>query len=202
MAFTQDREGPQYVDKLVAIRRVAKVVKGGRRFGFSATVVLGDEQGRVGHGTAKAKEVPDAVRKATDAARKGMIKVPMKEGRTVHHVMEGRAGAAKVLIKPAVPGTGIIAGGPMRAVFEVMGMKDIVAKSTGSNNPINMIRATFAALAALETPKQVAAKRGIPLKALRAKADDEATPVQPNRKPKATSASEIAAQAAAEIEGK
>ena len=137
------------IDKLVTINRVAKVVKGGRRFAFAALVVVGDQKGRVGYGAGKAREVPEAIRKATERAKRGMIRVPMKEGRTLHHDIEGRYGAGKVVLRTAVAGTGIIAGGPMRAVFETLGIGDVVAKSLGSRNPHNMVKATFAALAAL-----------------------------------------------------
>ena len=162
MAFVErQNERSEMVDKLVGVRRVAKTVKGGRRMAFSAIVVVGDEGGRVGWGKGKAREVPDAVRKATDSAKRGMMRVPMRHGRTIHHEIEGRFGAARVILKPAVPGTGIIAGGPMRAIFEAMGMKDIVAKSLGSNNPYNLIQATFAAFERMETPRAIAAKRGL-----------------------------------------
>lgn len=157
----QDRQASEFVDKLVAVRRVAKTVKGGRRMSFTAIVVVGDEAGRVGWGGGKAREVPDAVRKATDVAKRGMVRVPLRHGRTIHHEIKGRFGASKVILKPAVPGTGIIAGGPMRAVFEAMGIKDVVAKSLGSNNPYNLIQATFEAFAGMETPRGVAAKRGL-----------------------------------------
>ncbi len=160
-SLNRNQERTELVDKLVGIRRVAKTVKGGRRMSFSAIVVVGDEGGRVGWGKGKAREVPDAVRKGTDEAKRGMVRVPMRHGRTIHHAIEGRFGAARVILKPAVPGTGIIAGGPMRAVFEAMGMKDIVAKSLGSNNPFNLIQATFNAFAAMQTPRGIAAKRGI-----------------------------------------
>lgn len=160
MAFTSERDS-SYVDKMVAIKRVAKVVKGGRRFAFSAIVVVGDENGRVGWGSGKAREVPEAMRKATDAAKRSMVRVPLRSGRTVHHDIDGYFRSAKVMIKPAKPGTGIIAGGPMRAIFEAMGIKDVVAKSRGSNNPYNMIQATFEAFSNIETPRSVAAKRGI-----------------------------------------
>ena len=134
------------IDKLVTINRVAKVVKGGRRFAFAALVVVGDQKGRVGYGAGKAREVPEAIRKATERAKRGMIRVPMKEGRTLHHDIEGRYGAGKVVLRTAVAGTGIIAGGPLRAVFETLGIGDVVAKSLGSRNPHNMVKATFAAL--------------------------------------------------------
>ena len=147
-------------DKLVTINRVAKVVKGGRRFAFAALVVVGDQKGRVGYGAGKAREVPEAIRKATERAKRGMIRVPMKEGRTLHHDIEGRYGAGKVILRTAVAGTGIIAGGPLRAVFETLGMGDVVAKSLGSRNPHNMVKATFAALERCASPRTVANRRG------------------------------------------
>ncbi len=150
----------EFVDKLVHVNRVAKTVKGGRRMAFAALVVVGDEKGRVGFGTGKAREVPEAIRKATDAAKHNMIRVPLREGRTLHHDVVGHYGAGKVILRAAPAGTGIIAGGPMRAVFETMGIQDIVAKSTGSANPHNMIRATFCALESVNSPRIVAAKRG------------------------------------------
>ena len=150
----------EIMDKLVHVNRVAKTVKGGRRMAFAALVVAGDQKGRVGFGTGKAREVPEAIRKATEAAKRKLIRVPLKEGRTLHHDVAGHFGAGRVLLRAAVPGTGIIAGGPMRSVFETMGIQDIVAKSSGSNNPHNMIRATFAALTSMNSPRVVAAKRG------------------------------------------
>jgi small subunit ribosomal protein S5 len=147
-------------DKLVTINRVAKVVKGGRRFAFAALVVVGDQKGRVGYGAGKAREVPEAIRKATERAKRGMIRVPMKEGRTLHHDIEGRYGAGKVVLRTAVAGTGIIAGGPLRAVFETLGIGDVVAKSLGSRNPHNMVKATFAALERCASPRSVATRRG------------------------------------------
>ncbi|MFP6707231.1 MAG: 30S ribosomal protein S5 [Alphaproteobacteria bacterium] len=155
-----DRGDSEFVDKLVHINRVAKVVKGGRRFGFAALVVVGDQKGRVGFGHGKAREVPEAIRKATETAKKGMIRVPLREGRTLHHDIHGRHGAGKVLLRAAPPGTGIIAGGPMRAVFECVGVQDVVTKSQGSSNPYNMVRATFEALKNQVSPRTVAAKRG------------------------------------------
>lgn len=146
-------------EKMIQVNRVTKVVKGGRTMSFAALTVVGDGDGRVGMGKGKAKEVPVAVTKAMDAARRDMVKVSLKNG-TVHHNVTGEHGAAKVLLAPAVAGTGIIAGGPMRAVFEVMGVTDIVAKSLGSSNPYNMVRATFNALRRSTTPAEVAAKRG------------------------------------------
>ncbi len=159
----RDREerDSEFVDKLVHINRVAKVVKGGRRFGFAALVVVGDQKGRVGFGHGKAREVPEAIRKATEAAKREMIFVPLRSGRTLHHDVAGRWGAGKVLLRSAKAGTGIIAGGPMRAVFETLGMHDVVAKSMGSSNPYNMVRATFDALKQQMHPKDIAAQRGI-----------------------------------------
>src|SRR3982751_5250895 len=154
-----DRQG-ELVDKLVHINRVAKVVKGGKRFGFAALVVVGDQKGRVGFGHGKAREVPEAVRKATEGAKRSLIRVPLREGRTLHHDVDGRWGAGKVVLRSAPPGTGIIAGGPMRAVFESLGMQDVVAKSKGSSNPYNMVRATFDALKKQTSPRSVAARRG------------------------------------------
>jgi small subunit ribosomal protein S5 len=152
--------GDELVDKLVTINRVAKVVKGGRRFAFAALVVVGDQKGRVGYGAGKAREVPEAIRKATDRAKRAMIRVPMKEGRTLHHDSYGHFGAGKVILRTAAAGTGIIAGGPMRAVFESLGIGDVVAKSLGSRNPHNMVKATFAALEAAASPRSVATRRG------------------------------------------
>jgi small subunit ribosomal protein S5 len=153
-------ETPEFADRLVAINRVSKTVKGGKRFGFAALVVVGDQRGRVGFGKGKAKEVPEAIRKATEQAKRSMIRVALKDSRTLHHDMEGRHGAGKVVMRTAVAGTGIIAGGPMRAVFEMLGIQDIVAKSIGSTNPYNMIRATIDGLKAETSPRQVAARRG------------------------------------------
>lgn len=157
----RDDRDSEFVDKLVHINRVAKVVKGGRRFGFAALVVVGDQKGRVGFGHGKAREVPEAIRKATEAAKRTLVRVPLREGRTLHHDVEGRHGAGKVLLRAAPPGTGIIAGGPMRAVFETLGMQDVVAKSLGSSNPYNMVRATFDALVREDSPRGVAARRGM-----------------------------------------
>ena len=154
------KEDSDLVDKLVGINRVAKVVKGGRRFGFAALVVVGDVRGKVGFGTGKAKEVPEAIKKATDDAKKNMVKVPLKEGRTLHHDMKGHYGAGRVVLRSAPAGTGIIAGGPMRAVFETLGIQDIVAKSIGTSNPHNMIKATFDAFNLMASPRSIANKRG------------------------------------------
>ena len=148
-----------FIEKLVHVNRITKVVKGGRRFGFAAIMVVVDSKGRVGYGTGKAKEVPEAVRKATENAKNRMIRVHLKENRTLYHDMVGRFGAGKVILRTASPGTGIIAGGPMRALFESLGIKDIVAKSTGSSNPHNMIKATFDAFKQSESPNSVASKR-------------------------------------------
>ena len=153
-------ERDEFVDKLVAINRVAKVVKGGKNFGFAALVVVGDQKGRVGYGKGKAREVPEAIRKATQEAKRQLVRVPLREGRTLHHDANGRWGAGKVVLRAAPPGTGIIAGGPMRAVFETVGIHDIVAKSLGSSNPYNMVRATIDALKMQTSPRHVANKRG------------------------------------------
>ena len=152
-------DNKEFSEHLVTINRVAKVVKGGRRFGFAAIMIVGDNKGRVGYGTGKAKEVPEAVRKATENAKTRMMRVHLKDNRTLHHDVVGRFGAGKVILRSAAPGTGIIAGGPMRALFESLGIKDVVAKSTGSSNPHNMIKATFDAFKKSESPKSVAAKR-------------------------------------------
>jgi small subunit ribosomal protein S5 len=169
MRDTQDRDNrggreerdSEFVDRLVHINRVAKVVKGGRRFGFAALVVVGDQKGRVGFGHGKAREVPEAMR--------GLIRVPLREARTLHHDVAGRHGAGKVFLRAAPPGTGIIAGGPMRAVFETLGINDIVAKSQGTANPYNMIRATFDALKHVDSPRSVAARRGLKVSELQAR---------------------------------
>jgi small subunit ribosomal protein S5 len=175
----REREESEFIDKLVHINRVAKVVKGGRRFGFAALVIVGDQKGRVGFGHGKAREVPEAIRKATDAARRNVTRVPLREGRTLHHDVRGRHGAGKVFLRAAPPGTGIIAGGPMRAVFESLGMQDVVAKSIGSSNPYNMVRATFDALKNVDSPRSVAARRNIKVSALQSRrregADADAT---------------------------
>ncbi|MCC6598661.1 MAG: 30S ribosomal protein S5 [Alphaproteobacteria bacterium] len=152
-------EQPEFLERLVGINRVAKVVKGGRRFGFAALVIVGDGKGRVGHGHAKAREVPEAIKKATEQAKRKMIRVPLRDGRTIHHDVKGRHGAGRVLLRSAPKGTGIIAGGPMRAVFEALGIQDVVAKALGSNNPYSMVNATFAALEAMQSPRHVAARR-------------------------------------------
>jgi len=153
-------ETPEFADRLVAINRVSKTVKGGKRFGFAALVVVGDQKGRVGFGKGKAKEVPEAIRKATEQAKRQMIRVPLREGRTLHHDVYGRHGAGKVTMRTAPAGTGIIAGGPMRAVFEMLGIQDVVAKSLGSQNPYNMIRATINGLQNEASPRMVAQRRG------------------------------------------
>ncbi|MCF3945427.1 30S ribosomal protein S5 [Acidiphilium sp. AL] len=171
----RDRDGDELIDKLVTINRVAKVVKGGRRFAFAALVVVGDQKGRVGFGAGKAKEVPEAIRKATERAKRGMVRVPMKEGRTLHHDVEGRYGAGHVVLRSAPAGTGIIAGGPMRAVFETLGIGDVVAKSLGSRNPHNMVKATVAALTNCASPRSVATRRGKKVADLFGKREKEAT---------------------------
>jgi small subunit ribosomal protein S5 len=152
--------GEEFVEKLVHINRVSKTVKGGKRFGFAALVVVGDGKGRAGFGHGKAREVPEAISKATTAAKKAMVRVPLKEGRTLHHDGRGHFGAGNVTLRSAPAGTGIIAGGPMRAVFESLGVADVVTKSVGTSNPYNMIRATFAALTEQTSPKSVAQRRG------------------------------------------
>ena len=157
----REEEQSEFVDRLVGINRVAKVVKGGKNFGFAALVVVGDQKGRVGFGHGKAREVPEAIRKATDEAKKKMIRVPLREGRTLHHDGRGRHGAGKVVLRAAPPGTGVIAGGPMRAVLDVLGVQDVVAKSLGTSNPYNMVRATFDALKNQSSPRSVASKRGL-----------------------------------------
>src|ERR1700751_57687 len=167
----RDREerDSEFIDKLVHINRVAKVVKGGRRFGFAALVVVGDQKGRVGFGHGKAREVPEAIRKATESAKRVLIRVPLREGRTLHHDVYGRHGAGRVVLRTAPAGTGIIAGGPMRAVFETLGMHDVVAKSQGSSNPYNMIRATFDALRKEDSPRTVAGRRSLKVSVLQAR---------------------------------
>jgi small subunit ribosomal protein S5 len=155
-----DEGGEELIEKLVHINRVSKTVKGGKRFGFAALVVVGDGKGRAGFGHGKAREVPEAISKATAAAKKAMVRVPLKEGRTLHHDGNGHFGAGRVTVRSAPQGTGIIAGGPMRAVFESLGVADVVTKSVGTSNPYNMIRATFDALGEQTSPKSVAQRRG------------------------------------------
>ena len=157
----RDDEASELVDKLVGINRVAKTVKGGKNFGFAALVVVGDQKGRAGFGKGKAREVPEAIRKATEEAKRNLVRVPLREGRTLHHDGSGRHGAGKVVLRAAPPGTGVIAGGPMRAVMEVLGVQDVVGKSLGSSNPYNMVRATFDALKGQANPRTVASKRGL-----------------------------------------
>jgi small subunit ribosomal protein S5 len=172
---SEERADGELVDKLVAINRVAKVVKGGKNFGFAALVVVGDKKGRVGYGHGKAREVPEAIRKATEEAKKSMIRVPLREARTLHHDGAGRWGAGKVMLRAAPAGTGLIAGGPMRAVLEVLGVSDVVAKSKGSSNPYNMVRATFDALKSQTSPRQVANRRGLKVADLVARRKDGAS---------------------------
>ena len=164
MAFDRQNNKKEKIEELVAklvhVNRVAKTVKGGRTMSFAAIVVVGDQKGRVGFGSGKAAEVPEAVVKATNEAKKNMVRIPLREGRTLHHDVAGRFGAGKVVLRTAPAGTGVIAGGPMRAVFEALGVQDVVAKSLGSNNPYNMIKATFDALQSINSPRMVAAKRG------------------------------------------
>ena len=166
---SREERDSEFIDKLVHINRVAKVVKGGKRFGFAALVVVGDQKGRVGYGHGKAREVPEAIRKATEAAKRALIRVPLREGRTLHHDVAGRHGAGRVILRAAPAGTGIIAGGPMRAVFETLGRHDVVAKSQGSSNPYNMIRATFDALGREDSPRQVAARRSLKVSTLQSR---------------------------------
>ncbi|WP_099826081.1 30S ribosomal protein S5 [Oceaniglobus indicus] len=168
----QRDETPEFADRLVAINRVSKTVKGGKRFGFAALVVVGDQRGRVGFGKGKAKEVPEAIRKATEQAKRQMIRVPLRDGRTLHHDTAGRHGAGRVFMRSAPQGTGIIAGGPMRAVFEMLGVQDVVAKSIGSSNPYNMIRATIEGLAGEASPRSVAQRRGKKVADILPKRDD------------------------------
>lgn len=156
----EERES-EFSDKLVHINRVAKVVKGGKRFGFAALVVVGDGKGRVGFGHGKAREVPEAIRKATEAAKRSLVRIPLRDARTLHHDSQGRHGSGRVVLRSAPPGTGIIAGGAMRAVFEMLGVQDVVAKSLGSTNPYNVVRATFDALRHQENPRTIAARRGL-----------------------------------------
>jgi len=174
----EEQRDDELIDKLVHINRVAKVVKGGRRFSFAALVVAGDGSGRVGFGTGKAREVPEAIRKATDQAKREMVHVPLRDGRTLHHDVEGNFGAGKVVLRSAPPGTGIIAGGPMRAVFEAMGVTDVVTKSIGSANPHNMIKATFDALSSSSSPRSVAARRGKKVSDIVARRGSAAAPVK------------------------
>ena len=159
MNMNVNKQADDLIEKLVAVNRVAKVVKGGRQFGFAAITVVGDGRGKIGMGYGKAKEVPEAVRKATEDAKSKMVRVHLKDNRTLHHDVIGRFGAGKVILRSAAPGTGIIAGGPMRALFESLGIKDVVAKSTGTSNPHNMLKATFNAFKRSESPKSIAAKR-------------------------------------------
>ena len=171
-------EAPEFADRLVAINRVSKTVKGGKRFGFAALVVVGDQKGRVGFGKGKAKEVPEAIRKATEQAKRGLMRVPLREGRTLHHDIEGRHGAGRVIMRSAPHGSGIIAGGPMRAVFEMLGVHDVVAKSNGSQNPYNMIRATLDGLSKQTSPRRVAQRRGKKVAEILKKGDEAPAPAE------------------------
>lgn len=154
-----EREDPEFTERLVGINRVAKTTKGGRNMAFAALMVVGDGKGRVGFGSGKAKEVPEAIRKATEQAKRNIIRVPLREGRTLHHDIKGRHGAGRVFMRSAPQGTGIIAGGPMRAVFEALGVQDVVAKAIGSNNPYSMVNATFEGLKNMQSPRHVASRR-------------------------------------------
>ena len=173
-----DRADSEFTDKLIAINRVAKVVKGGKNFAFAALVVVGDKKGRVGFGHGKAREVPEAIRKATEEAKKSLVRVPLREGRTLHHDGDGRWGAGKIMLRSAPPGTGIIAGGPMRAVLEVLGVQDVVAKSKGSSNPYNMVRATFDAFKNQTSPRHVAGRRGLKVNDILSRRKDGAGQVE------------------------
>lgn len=172
----RDREerDSEFVDKLVHINRVSKTVKGGKRFGFAALVVVGDQKGRVGFGHGKAREVPEAIRKATEQAKRQLVRIPLRDGRTLHHDVMGHHGAGRVYLRAAPAGTGIIAGGPMRAVFEALGVQDVVSKSVGSSNPYNMVRATFSALRREDSPRSVAARRGLKVSQLQARRREDA----------------------------
>ena len=171
----RNEEQSELTDKLVGINRVAKTVKGGKNFGFAALVVVGDQKGRAGFGKGKAREVPEAIRKATEDAKRNLVRIPLREGRTLHHDGKGRWGAGKVLLRAAPPGTGVLAGGPMRAVMEVLGIQDVVAKSNGSSNPYNMVRATFQALKEQASPRSVASKRGLKVQDIVARRTDGAS---------------------------
>ena len=160
MARPAEKQEQEFIERLVGINRVAKVIKGGRRFAFSALMVVGDGKGRVGFGIGKAREVPEAVRKATEQAKRNMIRVPLREVRTLHHDVHGRDGAGRVFLRAAPAGTGIIAGGPLRAIFEALGVQDVVAKAIGSNNSFSMVNATFDAMKNMQSPRQIAARRG------------------------------------------
>jgi small subunit ribosomal protein S5 len=173
-----DGADSEFTDKLIAINRVAKVVKGGKNFAFAALVVVGDKKGRVGFGHGKAREVPEAIRKATEEAKKSLVRVPLREGRTLHHDGDGRWGAGKIMLRSAPPGTGIIAGGPMRAVLEVLGVQDVVAKSKGSSNPYNMVRATFDAFKHQTSPRHVAGRRGLKVADILSRRKDSAGQVE------------------------
>jgi len=173
-----DGADSEFTDKLIAINRVAKVVKGGKNFAFAALVVVGDKKGRVGFGHGKAREVPEAIRKATEEAKKSLVRVPLREGRTLHHDGDGRWGAGKIMLRSAPPGTGIIAGGPMRAVLEVLGVQDVVAKSKGSSNPYNMVRATFDAFRKQTSPRHIAGRRGLKVADILSRRKDSAGQVE------------------------
>jgi small subunit ribosomal protein S5 len=168
----RDSEGGELVERLVAVNRVSKTVKGGRRMGFAAIMVVGDGRGRIGVGSGKSREVPEAIKKATDQAKRKMIRVPLREGRTLHHDIQARFGAGCVRLRAASPGTGIIAGGPLRAVFEVLGIQDVVAKSLGSSNPYNMVKAALAAFEQMESPRSVASRRGRRVNEILGRKDD------------------------------
>ena len=169
----REERDSEFFDKLVHINRVAKVVMGGKRFGFAALIVIGDQKGRAGFGHGKAREVPEAIRKATESAKRNLTRVSLREGRTLHHDIAGRHGAGRVYLRAAPAGTGIIAGGPMRAVFEALGVGDVVSKSLGTSNPYNMVRATFDALKNQQSPRMVAQRRGRSVSEILARREDQ-----------------------------
>ena len=161
MEYNKEKKSDDFLEKLVHINRITKVVKGGRRFGFSALVVVGNQAGKIGIAHAKAKQVPDAIKKANEIARRKLVQIPLREGRTIHHDVKAKDGSGRIVLRAASKGTGIIAGGPMRAIFEVMGVSDVVAKSFGSTNPYNLVRATLNGLENMYSPSEIANKRGL-----------------------------------------
>ncbi len=173
---SEDRESEGFTDRLIGVKRVTSVTKGGKNFKMLAMVVIGDQKGRIGYGTGKAREVPEAVQKATNAAKRKMVRIPLREGRTLHHDVQGRFGAGKVVLRAAPAGTGIIAGGPMRALFEALGIHDVVAKSIGSSNPHNMIKAALSALTQVASPRSVALRRGKKVNEILGKKQADETP--------------------------
>lgn len=170
--FNQGNNKDGVIEKLIQIRRVSKVVKGGRRFGFAALVVSGDGQGRVGYGSGKAKEVPEAIRKASEEAKKTWVRIPLRDGRTIHHDIKAKFSSSTVILRSAAKGTGIISGGPSRAIFESLGISDIVSKAIGTNNPHNIVKSTMKALMLMHTPKSVSARRGIEINSVISKREN------------------------------